>query len=278
MKRFLFSLSALCVLCSLQAQYRIYAYKGAVEYKSKMSGEINWTQVKEHVNLSAADSIRIPKGGCVRIEHIKPHMIYTTFKEGATTVYSIIEKAKSENARHICNGINKEMATGKTKSMEMRQMTVLGSSSRSTGEEDNTEKIAEEFAWIGALVCSTYSQANKADGLMLQKYLVGDEWTFEMENATDKDYYLNVIHINKQTNSVSLCYVLTMETGQDACPLTKSGYSTYAPDMLFPNTKDDVYVLVATEEAYDSFAVDNELSFLSINEVQPSSLTIKYTW
>ena len=277
MKRFLFTLSALCLLCPLQAQYRLYAYKGAVEFKSKTAGVTDWTRVQENMNLSSSDSLRIPKGGSVRIEHVKPHNIYTTFKEGAASVFSIIEKAKSENARHICSGLNKEMATGRTTTMEMRQMTVLGASSRSTGEEDNTERMAESFAWIGALVCSG-SRADKEEGLHLQKHFDGDEWTFEMENATDKDYYLNVIHINKQTNTVSLCYVLTMETGQDSCPLTKSGYSTYIPYLLFPNTEDDVYVLVATEEAYDSFAVNNELSFLSVDKAQAPSLTIKYTW
>ena len=279
MKRLLFIL--LCAMCAssvTHAQYRVYAHQGDVQYKRHAEGASSkWQPISDDLALASIDSVKISDGASVRIEFIQPHTIYTSSHVGITAVVDLVRKAKNENARHIGKAMNREIASGRTQPVNMHAMGVIGSGSRAIISSDSLEILADMFAWIGAQAC-TDAPSPLVKGFKFKRHKVGGEWDFEFENGTDKDYHMNVIHVNKRTKTVSLCYVVTPEIEAEACPITPSGFCTCALDVYFPDTSDDVYVLVATEMAYDTSEMDNELLYHPIDKAKKSDMNVKYMW
>lgn len=322
MKRTLFlflclSFSAMCTY-SAPIRYRVYECNDKVEYKTASTTvPTQWNSVLKGVILSPVDSIRVHKGGLIRVEHIHLNTIYALSEDGPTTVFNAVNKAKNDNARHIKEGINKELASGKTKPMELIPMNVVGVGTKgiqvldtlsttdskdnlSTSEDtngmlenplalaeintdafqdfDSLNMLVDQLVWIGSQACANKKSPHVKGLTFRQKKQANGEWDFEFVNNTDKNYHINVLHINKRTNALSLCYVITPEIKKNACPMTPKGYCTYALNINFPNSKDDVYVLIALDKPYDSFALDNELNLRSITEAKQINTDIKYQW
>lgn len=282
MKRILFI--ALCILCGLhmaQAQYRIYSVKGNVQYKTA-ANNAKWTDAEKEVLLADADLLKISKGGIVCVEYIPRHQLYRGSDSGVMTVAQLVNIAKLENARRIAKSLNREISSGNKQPMKL-SMDVLGAGTRAfdplsiQGQSYTIEELAEQLAWIGAQACSG-AESPHVEGLKLTRFDLGDVLDFEFYNNTEKDYHMNVLHVNKLLRSVSLCYVVTPEVEEYSCPVTPSGFCTCAMDMLFPNTDNDVYVLIAIEKPYDSYTLDNELQKHPIDAAKQQNIEIQYTW
>ncbi|MBO4518922.1 MAG: hypothetical protein J5704_02660 [Paludibacteraceae bacterium] len=275
---------ALCLLCGwfiAQAQYRIFSCSGKIQYKTASSTS-KWAPAEKNVLLADADLLKLTNGSVVCVEYIPRHQLYRWKQTGTLSVEQLVEKAKQENARHIAKSLNRDISSGNKQPMTL-SMDILGAGTRafnpfSTEEGSYTmEELAEELAWIGAKACSG-AESPKVEGLVLTRFDFGDVLDFEFSNATDKDYHMNVLHVNKSTKSASLCYVVTPEVEEYSCPVTPSGFCTCAMDLLFPNTEDDIYVLVALENPYDSYALDNELKKYSIDNAKEHNINIQYIW
>ena len=281
MKRILFLLLCAAVgIASLQAQvrYRIYAHTGTVEYKAKAAGA-QWQTVQDGMEVAILDTLRLKKGATVRVEHVERHMIYNSLQTGTMSVYALIREAKNDNARRVTTRVNKELASGNIKPVDQYAMNVLGAGSRGVIQSrDSIEHLADMFAWIGAQACSG-AQSPTIEGVTFTKNKVWDEWDFQYENHTDKDYSMNVLHINKLTGAVSLCYVVTPDVGEvTMCPVVPGGYCQCGTEVFFPNTPNDVYVLVATEMDFDAYVLDNELPYHPISKAKKTDFDIQYMW
>lgn len=279
MKRLLFLLLCAGLCAALHAQFRVYSFNGQIKYKSRTADTYGpWTSVRNDLSLTTLDSLWIPEGASIRIEDVRPHVIYNSSQTGRMYVYDIVRQAKKGNAMRITKAMNVEIASGKKTTMNEHMMSVIGSGSRACIlNNDTIEMLAEMFAWIGAQAC-TKAKSPTVAGIVFKRYRVGDDWDFEFQNRTDKDYHINIVHVNKRTNTASLCYVVTDEIAAEKCPLTPSGFSTCALEVFFPNSEQDVYVLVATEFSYDTEALDNELIYHPVDKARPANLDVKYTW
>ena len=279
MKRFLcFSLCLIGGWIGIQAQYRIYSYEGAVQYKQAGSTQ-SWQAVKEDVELQAQDSLRIPAKSFVRIEYMPQSRIYKISDKSKGAVYILIRDSRNSLASRIMKCLNISQTRGVVDTMKnsIHAMEVLGAGSRGSGSIDYDE-LAEQLAWIGAQACSG-AESPKLEGITLKRHkLSWGELDFEFENQTDKDYHINVLHVNKKSHSLSLCYVITPEIQANACPITPSGFSTCAMDVFFPDTEDDVYVLIAFKDPYDSDALDNELLYHRTDNAKEVPTEILYMW
>lgn len=281
MRRFLFI--TLCILCgwvSGHAQFRVYSYEGKVRYK-KAGQEARWNAVEEDTELTSADSLYVPRKGTIRIEYIPQSKTYTIKGERKNDLYQLVRDAKNTLASRILKGLNISILSGEKDTMgnSIHAMEVLGGSSRATGESAiDYDQLAEQLAWIGAQACAG-KPSPTIDGITLKRHkLSGGELDFEFDNLTDNDYYINILHVNKRTHTLSLCYVITPEVKANACPITPSGFCSCAMDVYFPDGQDDVYVLVALKEPYDSYVLDNELLYYRTDKAKKVQTDIQYMW
>lgn len=281
MKRYLFI--PLCLLCgwmSSHAQYRVYSYEGNVQYK-QAGKEARWKAIEEDLELTLTDSVSISDKGAIRIEYIPQSKTYTIKGEKKSAVYQLVRDVKNTLASRILKGLNISILSGKKDTMEhsIHAMEVLGGAARATAEPTiDYDQLAEQLAWIGAQACSK-KKSPTIDGITLKRHkLSGGELDFEFENRTNIDYHINVLHVNKRTHSVSLCYVITPDVKANACPITPSGFCSCAMDVYFPDGQDDVYVLVALKEPYDSYVLDNELLYHRTDKAKETPIDIQYMW
>lgn len=279
MKRFLSI--AFCLMmgwAGIHAQYRVYSYAGGAQYK-KAGPSGSWKAVKEDVQLESSDTLRIPAEAFVRVEYVPQNKLYKISGEKQEAVYILVRDARNNLAARILKGLNKALTFGRVDTMKhsIHSMEVLGAGSRGEGDIAYDE-LAEQLAWIGAQACSG-TKGPKLEGLELQRFkLSGGELDFEMVNRTNQDYHMNVLHVNKRTHSMSLCYVITSEIAANSCPITPSGFCSCALDVYFPDTADDIYILIALKEPYDSDALDNELLYHRTDKAKKTKTDILYTW
>lgn len=263
---------------AIRAQYRVYAYEGAVQYK-KAGPAGQWRPATEDVALEGRDTLRIPENAFVRVEYIPQNKIYKISDKGKGSVNMLVHDARNSLAARIMKALNRSLTLGRVDTMKntLHSMEILGAGSRSNSNI-SYDDLAEQLAWIGAQACSG-AKSPKIEGITLKRHkLSGGELDFEFENRTSQDYHINVLHVNKRTHSVSLCYVITPEIKANACPITPSGFCSCAMDVYFPDTADDVYILVALKEPYDSDALDTELLYHRTDKAKKTKTDILYMW
>lgn len=273
----------LCLFCGylgVLAQYRVYAYEGQVMCKNPAK-QSAWKAVVEDMELSATDSLYIAPKAVIRVEYMPQNKTYTIRGEAKNNIYQLIRDAKNTLAVRILRGLNISILSGQkdTMSHSIHAMEVLGGVSRATQVSSvDYDNLAEQLAWIGAQAC-TQKKSPIIDGVTLKRHkLSGGELDFEFDNLTDNDYYINILHVNKRTHTLSLCYVITPEVKANACPITPSGFCSCAMDVYFPDGQDDVYVLVALKEPYDSYTLDNELLYYRTDKAKKVQTDIQYMW
>ena len=290
MKRIIWVILCGCFVLQTHAKtsYRIYAVKGKVMVKTNDAPK--WKRAEMDLPLQAMDSVRIHNGETIRIVSELQHNIYTADEPGVFSILDCVDKAKSKNSRHVSRGVIQEIKTGRKETMasylNTHSMNVSGVGTRETiipvstsnpYSNERLEQLANTFAWIGARACSG-EESPLIEGVSFIRNKIDGEWSFEFVNNSDKDYYINVLHINKRTNIVSLCYVITSDDEVTSCPMTPSGYSACVMDVYYPDTPEDVYVLVATENWFDTEAMDNELIYHPIHKAQESVDNVQYMW
>lgn len=291
MKRVLLIILVGCLALQVQAQanYRIYAVKGKVMVKTQESPQ--WKQAELDCPLKALDSIRIPEKSSVRVVYELKHNIYSADVYGTFSVLDYVQLAKSKNSQYVSKGVMREMKTGQQTSIasyrkNAHSMDVLGAGTRGSlipvstdypYTDEQFDELANAFAWIGAQACSGTTSPT-IEGISFIRHKVDGEWSFEFENNTDRDWYINVLHVNKRTNIVSLCYVVNAEEEITSCPIMPSGYSMCVMDVYYPDSPEDVYVLVATETWFDTEAMDNELIYHPIHKAQATDAKVQYMW
>lgn len=190
------------------------------------------------------------------------------------------EQQRIERSKHFtAKGLIREIGSGKTEGFQMRQ--VGAGDTRTAGSDAKAvdyDAMAETLAWIGGQVCSG-AKSPKLKGITFKRIeQPNGELDFEFANHTALDYHINVLHVHKRAKMVSLCYVIVPDVKANACPITPSGFCSCGMDIYFPNSEDDVYVLVAIEEPYDSYALDNELPYYRTDKAQRKDVSIQYTW
>lgn len=282
MKRILFVviciLLAMGTVCAQTPEYRVYSFRGDVKVKKSDKSAL-WEPIQEDQELSSNDSLMVGDGCSVRIEVVGPHEVYSISGKGNKKVSAWMKKSRDDNALRIAQSMNTNLLSGKKERME-HSMKVLGAGSRGLGEENGLDYtvLAEQLMWIGNQAC-TNKKSPVIEGITFTRDdQEADECFFSFENNTDKDYHINILHINKRTRRASLCFVITPNVLPNACPVTPSGYCSCELNLTFPTSPDDVYVLVAFEQPYDSYALNNELQYLSVENAKNTSTDIRYTW
>ena len=260
-------------------EYIIEMYGGSVRYKNENSKE--WQSVSNNLILSINDSICLEKGGYVTIGY--RNTPYKFSSSCTARIYDLVREKRKEQSKQFTTisflqeiGANKK----KTSPFQMKQVGMGGP----RGGDDKTktdtidyERLSQTLAKVGALACSK-KKSPKIKGIAFNKIITDEGLCFEYSNSSGYDYYINVLHVNKRTKKISLCYVIMKDVKEQACPITPNGFTSCNREVYFPNTEDDVYVLIALDYPYDSYVLDNELIYYPIDAVGEVGSYIKYMW
>lgn len=268
MKHFyLLLITMVCGVNLLRAQdcYIIEAYDGAVEYKTISSPQ--WEPIRKGVTLLSADSIRIHKKGSIRITY--RNQDYTIDSPFYASVSDVVDHKRSEQSKRFSHrGFLKEIRSGKKSPF---RISVDGISEKRE-LDSNIQALAKQLIWIAAQV-NKGRQSPQIEGITCQKHVLKNgELKFEIANNSQRDYYVNILHINKRTKKVSLCYVIMPDIKANACILIPSGFLINDLGISFPNSQDDEYVLIAMKDPYDSYGLDNELASGAYNIDNPQEI------
>ena len=278
MKRYL--LFILCIMCwaGINAQSYFFVEAGGdVQYQKTSSPQWHAFSQGSTLVLTGTDSICINNGGYVKIDDGNTSYYFTSACKSTPNV--MVRHKKTEQAKNFStNGLNKEINSDTTEPLSMKQVGAGKVRSLDSNPYDY-DLLSDQLKWVATLV---YSGANslEVDGLTLIKRKLDDgQIDFELKNKTYTDYYINVLHINKRTHRISLCYVIPREVKHSACLMTPSGYCTYNMGIHFPDTQDDVYVLIAFKDPYDSDKLDSKLGlFDTVPHISQTDIPFLYKW
>lgn len=281
MKRIMFIIFCLIygwtTIYSHEETYTIETCGGDAIYKKV--GTSTWQAVHSDLVLFSNDSICLKGEGYVTIEYRNHSYLFKSPR--LEKIYNIVqEKKKEDSKRYTKNSFLREIGANESKQTPF-QMQQLGiGDGRGQGKDTiDYEILAATLASIGALVC-TETESPQIKGISFEQFNVDEKGlNFEYSNSSGKDYYINVLHVNKRTNKISLCYVIMPNGQKCGCPITPNGYVSCNREIYFPDTPDDIYFLMALDYPYNSYELDNELVYHTINMANNKvDIHIKYMW
>ena len=243
-----------------QKPYSVYDWSGQVRLKEHNASQ--WLPAQKSQAVSGLDSVDIASNGVLRIIDTRSNLIYASVRSGQMRVLNLINDAKKQNSNTLA-AVNRELLNGAKGGTNVPTMQVTGATTR--GDDDElTTTIASTFGWLAMQACEGKLDANSSE-LKLNTYPVGDGVSFEMQNASSKGYYVNVLHVNKRTRIADLCYIIDQSEEPDAPYLyLPQGETMKLPGFVFVVGTDDAYILVGTEDEYIPQQVQSELKHLSI--------------
>ena len=274
-------ISLILVLCILshvaiaQKSYTIHDWKGKVlikEYKGQQ-----WLPIKKNQAVSGLDSIAIDKNGILRIIDNQSNLIYKSVSVGKMRVLNVINDVKKQNS-NILAAVNRELLNGMKGSSKTNTMQLVGATTRGSDDETFMDSIAQTFGWLANMAIQDKLARTSSD-LLLKSYNTSDGIWFEIQNFSKKNYFVNVLHINKQTKKVNLCYIIE-QTQESETPFLYLPYGEHMQlkNFVFSNdTSNDVYILVGTEDQYIPEQLQNNLRHLDIETAQPLYKKYEYS-
>ena len=278
MKRCLLTFFMCVSIMNLHAltHYSIYEWKGEVQYK--LYGEKQWLPATKNVQLTIVDSVRIGKNSYVRLIDQTRHNSIRSLSEGVFTINHILAESAAVDSKSNFASINHELVNKKMSAYRPSSMSTQGAKMRDviSSTDIPAKKLwANSFSFIGNQAIN--GQLNKpTQGLILHKKICEEGITFAIENSTDKDYYANVLHVYSLTGIASLCFIIEESNLDTRSIMLPHGCCYTFSDLVFPNTEDDYYILVATEVQYDTKEVNDELLYHNIHNASDSELIILY--
>ena len=259
-----------------EESYIIEAYGGPVKYQK--NGTSIWMEVNRGLVLFSNDYICIEENGYVTIGYQNyPYNFNTPCN---AKIYDLVKEKKNKNSKQYSQkSFLKTIGTNKSDTLPFHMKQIGAGRDRGTGKDTiNYKALAKTLTWMGALAC-TKMEIPQINGITFNRIKTDEgALNFEYSNSSGRDYYINVLHVNKYTNKISLCYVITKEVKERACPITPNGYTSCNRGLNFPNTSDDVYILIALDYPYDSEKLNNKLTQLRIDTADKTDIHIKYMW
>ncbi len=244
MKKFSFII-AFCVLSLValaQKQYAVHDWKGKVlikEYKGQ-----RWLPAQKNQAVSGLDSVSIEKNGVLRVIDKRSNLIFRSTSTGRMRVFNIINDAKKQNSNTLA-AVNRELLHGDKNASKRPTMQMVGATTRGSDNEALMDSIVQTFGWLANLAIQDKLN-NPVSDLLLKRHDTHDGVWFEMQNMTKKDYYVNVLHINKQTKKINLCYIIE-QSEEPEMPFLylPHGEQLQLKNLVFSlDSSTDIYILV----------------------------------
>ena len=269
--------SFLCVISTFtlaQKPYKVYDWSGKVQVKEYKFPQ--WSPVQKNQPMSGLDSVDIDKKGYLRIIDSRSNLIYKSMSTGKMRMLTIINDAKKQNS-HTLAAVNQELMKGVNASSNTPTMQIAGATTRGDADEGLVDSISSTLAWLAKMACDN-QLANNTTDLILKHHDTPDGTFFEIRNTSNDGYYVNILHLDKQTQKVNLCYIIEQAEEPDAPFLyLPQGETMQLQNLMFNIDKTkDIFILVATEDQYIPEQVQSTLQYLDIESAQPLYRRYKY--
>ena len=267
-----FSILLLSIVCSmcLAQNYSIYDWKGKVLLKED-NGQ-SWFPVKKEYSVSDRDSVDIARKGFLRVIDNRNNLIYQSIKPGKFQIIELIQEVQMKKSS-IMVSVNRElMKNAKEPPIKERELIMMGATTR--GRSDTMmipNKIAQTFGWIAAQALHDRLVSNDSS-IFLKKHIYKNGTIyFEIKNQMNRGYFVNVLHLNKSTKKISLCYVINEEQALEAPYLYLPEHKTLLMKNLLFNfdKQNDVFILVGTEDGYIPEQMQFVLQYMDIERATP---------
>lgn len=261
------ALSILSITVVAQKPYTIHDWKGNVlikEYKGQ-----HWFPIQKSQSVSGLDSVDIDQNSVVRVIDNRSNLIYKSISTGKMRILTVINDAKKQNSNTLA-AVNREILNGAKSASKTPTMQMVGASTRGSNDEALIDSIVQTFGWLANMAIQDKLN-NPVSDLLLKRHDTPDGVWFEMQNMTKKDYYVNVLHINKQTKKINLCYIIEQSEEQEITFLyLPQGELMKWMDFAFSyDPSSDVYILVGTEDQYIPEQIQSSLQYLDIETAKP---------
>ena len=268
MKKILFFyLCAIGAIVFAQKPYNVYDWSGGVQIKEYKTSQ--WSPVQKNKAISGLDSVDVDKKGYLRIIDTRSNLIYKSTSTGKMRILTIINDAKKQNS-HTLAAVNQELMKGAHSSSNTPTMQIAGATTRGNEDGELIDSISSTLAWLAKM---TYRNqlSNHSSEVILKRHDVPEGTFFEIKNSSDRGYYVNVLHFNKQTQKVNLCYIIEQAEEPDTPFLYLPQGQTMQLQNLMFNIDDtrDIFILVGTEDQYIPEQVQSTLQYLDLDSAQP---------
>lgn len=267
-KILLFYLCAIGAIAFAQNPYKAYDWSGQVQVKEYKKS--HWSPVQKNQAMSGLDSVDIDNNGYLRIIDTRSNLIYKSTSIGKMRMLTIINDAKKQNS-HTLAAVNQELIKGARSSSNTPTMQIAGATTRCSDEDVSyIDSITSTLAWLAKMAyCNQL--VNHSSKVILKRHDVPEGTFFEIKNTSDKSYYVNVLHLDKQTQKVNLCYIIEQAEEPDTPFLYLPQGQTMKLQNLMFNIDDarDIFILVETEDQYIPEQVQSTLQYIDIESAQP---------
>ncbi len=261
----------LCVLLGVvavaQKPYTIYDWKGKVfikEYKGQQ-----WLPTQKNQAVGGLDSVSIEKNGMLRVTDNRSNLIFRSTSTGQMRIFNIINDAKKQNSNTLA-AVNRELLHGNKNSSKVPTMQMVGATTRGSNDDALMDSIVQTFGWLANMAIQD-QLSNPASDLLLKYHNTPDGIWLEIQNLSKKNYYVNVLHINKRIKTVNLCYVIEQsEEPERPFLYLPQGERMELNNLLFTmDFANDIYILIGTEDQYIPEQIQSNLQYLDIETAQP---------
>lgn len=269
MKKILFFyLCAVGAIVFAQKPYNVYDWSGDVQIKEYKTSQ--WLPVQKSQAISGLDSVDVDKKGYLRILDTRSNLIYKSTSTGKMLMFTIINAARKQNS-HSLAAVNHELMKGAHSSSNTPTMQIAGATTRCSDEDvSHIDSITSTLAWLAKMAYSN-QLANHNYELIMKRHDVPEGAFFEIKNTSKRGYYVNVLHIDKQTQKVNLCYIIEQaEEPETPFLYLPQGQTIRLQNLMF-NIDDtrDIFILVGTEDQYIPEQVQSTLQYLDLDSAQP---------
>ena len=276
MKKILFFyLCAVGAIVFAQKPYNVYDWSGDVQIKEYKTSQ--WLPVQKSQAISGLDSVDVDKKGYLRILDTRSNLIYKSTSTGKMLMFTIINAARKQNS-HSLAAVNHELMKGAHSSSNTPTMQIAGATTRCSDEDvSHIDSITSTLAWLAKMAYSN-QLANHNYELIMKRHDVPEGAFFEIKNTSKRGYYVNVLHIDKQTQKVNLCYIIEQaEEPETPFLYLPQGQTMRLQNLMF-NIDDtrDIFILVGTEDQYIPEQVQSTLQYLDLDSAQ--SLYQRYNY
>ena len=268
MKKILFFyLCAIGAIVFAQKPYNVYDWSGGVQIKEYKTSQ--WSPVQKNKAISGLDSVDVDKKGYLRIIDTRSNLIYKSTSTGKMRILTIINDAKKQNS-HTLAAVNQELMKGAHSSSNTPTMQIAGATTRGNEDGELIDSISSTLAWLAKM---TYRNqlSNHSSEVILKRHDVPEGTFFEIKNTSTKGYYVNILHLDKQTQKVNLCYIIEQaEEPETPFLYLPQGQTMRLQNLMF-NIDDtrDIFILVGTKDQYIPEQVQSTLQYLDLDSAQP---------
>ena len=251
---FIWFLSVLIVLpINAQSKSGLYidSYSGSAQLKVR--GAKTWIKPTHKQVVARLDSVRVPEGAKMAIVDGVSGDVYPCDFNFIGTVNQFIRQAQKQQS-FLLTELVKQLSGNALGKNKMAVHNIYGGATRTEEDEHYNDSIA-----CLALATAKTTQTPYPN-LTLRTILQNRMVHFIIDNATNKDYYVNVLTVNTRTGEVALCIVLEPDMDPNLL-LLPAGQSFDLSMFHFLEQTDRQYILFATESPFVPAAIQPLLHY-----------------